>query len=166
MRRPVTIVTTLVLVAGLLAVALSITAAAPAAPRWPAASLAWWQDAQPHLDAVETAVTDAWAAYPAEPDTVEEAAATIAATVDAVAELDAPPPALLPVQVRLAAAAAECDHTISYAADLAGSDQATSAFAIAILTGMRNQCSGALTEARVELARYAATVGGYPASSQ
>ena len=70
MRR-VTAVTTLLLVAGLLAVAL--TAAAPAAPRWPAAALAWWQDASPHLDTLETAVTDAWAAYPAEPDTVVDA---------------------------------------------------------------------------------------------
>lgn len=139
-----------------------LTAAAPAAPRWPVAALAWWQEAQPHLDAVETAVTDAWAAYPAEPDTVEDAAATIAVAVDALAKLDDPPAALLPIRVRLAAAAAECDRTISYAADLAGSDQATSAFAIGILTGMRNQCSGAITEARVELARYAATVGGYP----
>lgn len=158
-KAPVAVVTAIV--AALAGLAL-LTAAAPAAPRWPAATLAWWQEAQPHLDAVETAVTDAWAAYPADPDTIQTAAETIAAAVDALAELDDPPPALLPVQVRLAAAAAECDHTISYAADLAGSDQATSAFAIGILTGMRNQCSGAITEARVEAARYASTVGGYP----
>ncbi len=146
-----------------LALTLALTLPAAAfAPRWPAAALAYWQQASPHIAAAEEAFAAGWSAYgDADAAAVTEAAEAIEEAGAALAKLE-PPPALLPLHSAATYAAGECSFALTYAAKLAATDQASSAFAMPVIIAMRNQCATALQSTRQETTRYAATVGGLP----
>jgi len=159
MRRTllVTAVTAIVV-----AVALLTVAAAPAAPRWPAASLAYWQEAQPLLEtlAAESPAAFKAAGNPASAGVISDTVTAVTTIVDAVAELDPPPP-LLAVHAQLAYAASTCQSSVKYAqtvdfTGLVGASQ------IPVFAQFSLECLRSIKDTQVEAARYAATVGGFP----
>src|SRR5690606_23383519 len=100
---------------------------------------------------------------PAAAQVISDSVTSVTTAIDTIGELEPPPP-LLPFHTRLAYAAGACKNTLQYSQGLALSGLAA-AVAIPVLTTMGTDCFGAINEANVELARYASTVGGYPASS-
>ena len=135
-------------------VALTLAAFLPAAafaPRWPAASLAWYTAAHDALVAIEEQAAAAYTDPAALPEAAEELTA-IAATVAALE----PPPALLAAQVELAYAARKCSQSLAY------ETQKSTDPAVAIL--LRTECARSVKDTHAEIARYAATVGGLPAA--
>lgn len=120
------------------------------APRWPAASLAYWQEAAAHLTAIEA---QADAAY-TDPAALPAAADELAAIAAAIAKLE-PPPALLPVHVQLTYTARKCSQSIAY--------ETGKILDPAIVVALRQECARSVKDTHLEAARYAATVGGFPA---
>ncbi len=164
-RHRVTLVTTALALAALLAVAVAITAAAPAAPRWPAASLAYWEEAQPLLVTLSAESTAAFkaAGNPASAQIITDTVTAVTQVVDAVAELDPPPP-LLAVHAQLVYAANTCQSSVKYAqtvdfTGLVGASQ------VPVFAQFSLECLRSIKDTQVDAARYASTVGGYPASS-
>ena len=144
------------------AVALLTVAAAPAAPRWPAASLAYWQEAQPLLATLATESTAAFkaAGNPAAASVITGTVTAVNEVVDAVAELDPPPP-LLAVHAQLAYTASTCQSSVKYAqtidfTGLVGASQ------VPVFAQFSLECLRSIKDTQVEAARYAATVGGFP----
>lgn len=155
----VTAVTTALIVVAAL---LLLTAAAPAAPRWPAATLAYWQQAQPHLQTLDAQSKIALTAVgqPGSTQIISDAVTAVTSVVDAVAELD-PPPALLPLHTQLTYAAGACQSTIQYGQTLKF-DNLAAAVSINVFTQFGLECRRSIHAAQMEAARYAATVGGFP----
>ncbi len=148
----------------LAAVILATTAAAPAAPRWPSASLAYWQEAETLLSDLTTHSEAVFVAV-GKPDVSAVISSTVTAlneTGTAIAALE-PPPALLPVHTRLGYAAAQCYLAIGSAKNITNDFSATAT--LPIFVSFAIECRRAINETRVEAARYAATVGGFPAAS-
>lgn len=79
---------------------------------------------------------------------------------EVLADLE-PPPVLLATHTQLGYAAAVCWQAAAFSIELA-KDSSGAVFAVAPLTTMRYECARAVKDARVEAARYAATVGGFP----
>lgn len=155
----VTAVTTaLIAVAALLL----LTAAAPAAPRWPAATLDYWTDAKTQLDILYDQSSTAFklAGQPASAATLSDTVTAVTTAVDALAELD-PPPVLLPLHTQLTYAGDVCKNAVRFA-------QTTTFDGVAAMTNVNLfavfglECRRSLRDANVEAARYAATVGGFP----
>lgn len=133
-----------------LALTLALTLPAAAfAPRWPAAALAWHTAA---ADALATIEAQAAAAY-TDPAALPDAAEAIADAAEAIDELE-PPPALLAAQVQLAYTARKCSQSLAYEAQ-----PVIDPAAVAIL---RTECARSAKDTHLEIARYAATVGGLP----
>ena len=136
--------------------------AAPAAPRWPAASLAYWQDAQPLLAtlAAESPAAFKAAGNPAAASVITGTVTAVNEVVDAVAEL-APSPPLLAVHAQLAYTASTCQSSVKYAqtidfTGLVGASQ------VPVFAQFSLECLRSIKDTQVEAARYAATVGGFP----
>lgn len=153
-----------VLIAVAAAVLWFTTAAAPAAPRWPPASLAYWQEAETLLSDLTTHSEAVFVAV-GKPDVSAVISSTVTAlneTGTAIAALE-PPPALLPVHTRLGYAAAQCYMAIGSAKNITNDFSATAT--LPIFVSFAIECRRAIQETRVEAARYAATVGGLPATN-
>lgn len=142
----------------LAAVILTTTAAAPAAPRWPSASLAYWQEAEALLDTLDMECRAGLKAI-GDPDAIETPLDAVTAAQESAAELD-PPPALLPLHTRLAYTAETCRNTLQYASGATNNDDMR--IVIPMITQFGIETLRSLNETRVEAARYAATVGGFP----
>lgn len=140
-----------ILLATIVALALAVTVPAAAfAPRWPAPSLTYWQEAAAHLTAIEA---QADAAY-TDPAALPAAAEELTTIAEAIAELE-PPPALLPVHVQLTYTARKCSQSLAY--------ETGKILDPAVVVALRQECARSVKDTHLEAARYAATVGGFPA---
>ena len=154
----VTAVTTLLIALA----ATTLTGAAPAAPRWPPASLDYWTEAEPLLAtlAEQSGVALNSAGKPDATDVLSDTVTAVTAAVAAIADLE-PPPAMLPTHVQLSYAGEVCQRATKFA-------QTTTFDGVAALANVNLiatfglECRRSLRDVSVESARYAATVGGFP----
>jgi hypothetical protein len=145
----------LMVVAALVTVTI-LTGSTSAAPRWPTPALDYWTAASEVLEGLDAAVQ---AAFDQKAD-FEKVKADLEDVSEVLADLE-PPPVMLATHTQLDYAAAVCWQAAVFSIELE-KDSSGAVFAIAPLTTMRYECARAVKDARVEAARYAATVGGFP----
>lgn len=154
----VTAVTTLLIALA----ATTLTGAAPAAPRWPPASLDYWTEAAPLLATLAEQSTAGLGAAgkPSAASILDDAVTAVTQVAATVAKLE-PPPALLPLHTRLTYAASTCQRSLEYAGTVTF-DGANAVIGVPVFMQLSLECLRSINEAQVEAARYAATVGGFP----
>lgn len=157
-RTLVTIVTT----AALVVVGMLLLAAAPAAPRWPAASLDYYTAASEQLEIIseQSGIAFQSAGKPDSAETISDTVTAVTAAVEAINELE-PPVSLLAFHQQAQYAANNCKTAVGSARTVQFDGVAAMGSA-PIFVQFVLECARALNEAKVEGARYASTVGGFP----
>lgn len=160
MNRVITTIATTAIIA--VSALLFLTAAAPAAPRWPSASLEYYEDAQKQIKIIGEQFSIAFAAAdkPDSTETISETIDAIGTAVDVINDLTPPVP-LLAFHQQNKYAAAMCQRAVIYAQSADFEGMAAMAV-VPIYAQFGTECLRALNEALVEGARYASTVGGFP----
>lgn len=157
---------TIVTVSLVILAAVFLTAAAPAAPRWPAASLDYWEQVRPNLAIIETQSKTAMSAVgkPDATQTISDAVTAVTSAASAIAKIE-PPTALLPLAIQIDYTGETCLSAIKYASSVK-LDNIGAAVSVPVFTQFGIECRNAIQAAHMEAARYASTVGGFPVNAE
>ena len=119
----------------------------------------WWKEAVTELSALSNAVDSGWTAVSDnDQEAVNDAMSVLENAARFFAETD--PPALSPLAIQSQYAGTLCKFALTYAGDIAGEDEDVDLFTVGQLATMRNDCVGAIHDARMEAVRYTSTIAG------
>lgn len=158
-RRVLAITIAIVAISG---VSLLLLAAAPAAPRWPAASLDYYTAASEQLEVIreQSGIAFQSAGKPDSAETISDTVTAVTAAVEAINELEPPVP-LLAFHQQAQYAAGTCNSAVGSARTVQF-DGLAAVGSAPIYVQFVLECARSINEAKVEGARYASTVGGFP----
>ncbi len=129
---------------------------------WSGETLLWWEEAATKLSELSDAVDSGWTAVgDHDQEAVKDAMSLVEQAALFFDEAD-PPAALSPFAVQAEYAGTLCKFTLAYASEIVNEDGGIGLSTVGQLATLRNDCVGAVHDARMEAARYAAAAGDTP----